>query len=436
MDPTDQTSLVNAYKSWTYVFANKNAQAVASVPLKLYTAKKKGAQKKMLFETRPISKEVRDFMFNKHPHIIGLKAVQMAEDVEEVLEHPFLDLMNNVNPISNRFDLWEGTQLFEELTGHAYWYILKDGMGVPQEIWLLPSDKVRIVPGTPDSGKIIEGYIMTMGVNKVAFLEEEVVMFKFPSLTSQFYGYSPLTAGADSYNTNLAMQKYNLNTFKNMGRVSSVLVLPPDAGADQDTIDQLRTEWHNIYGGIDNVEKTAILSGGVEFKNVSLNPKDLNYLVGKKATMLELANIFGVPMSKITSEDVNRANADAGERQYQSDTIKPRCMRKEQKINEKLMPMYDQGLFVMFDNPVEKDIEVEMKMQDLDIKTYVRTINDIRKERGFDPVPYGDLPLVPNTIGPLGEAARLQEQQIAATSQRAQQQANQTAQAIKRALSE
>ena len=61
--PENYTSLLNAYKSWVYVCASRNAVSFASFPLRLYVAKP--AKSKMLVETRPISKETKKFLYSK-----------------------------------------------------------------------------------------------------------------------------------------------------------------------------------------------------------------------------------------------------------------------------------------------------------------------------------------------------------------------------------
>ncbi|MBU1162784.1 MAG: phage portal protein, partial [Proteobacteria bacterium] len=76
-----------------------------------------------------------------------------------------------------------------------------------------------------------------------------------------------------------------------------------------------------------------MLHGGAEVKPVSISPREMAYLQGRKATREEVAAIYGVPLSKLTTDDINRANADAGDYSYMKDTILPRLRRIEQKIN-------------------------------------------------------------------------------------------------------
>ena len=50
--------------------------------------------------------------------------ITKANRLEEVVEHPLLTLLGQVNPIHNAFDLWELTTLYQEVHGSAYCYHL------------------------------------------------------------------------------------------------------------------------------------------------------------------------------------------------------------------------------------------------------------------------------------------------------------------------
>lgn len=395
--PEDYDSLVNAYKSWVYVCSNINSTAVASNPIRLFVAKPKKTMKSM-FMTKAVSAKTLDFM-SKNAGIMSLRCVKTAEDIEEVVEHPWLDLLTSVNSQTNRFDLWQLTQLFLELTGNAYWYLLKNSAGIPAEIWVVPSQKMRVIP---DREKYVRGY-RYIGSPDAFFEAEEIIHFRFPSPSSVYYGWAPLQALAAQYNIDLAMNKYEENTFKNSGRADGVVQSDKDVKLNKDDMSRLRKEWNKIYGGIQNVSKTIFLPPGLTYSPVGYSPKELNYVKGRFEMMKAIAAGFGIPLSKITVENVNLANAKIGEYQYSKDTVLPRCKRLEEKINEQVMPLYDSRLFVMYDNPVPEDEEQQLREDDTYLKNGVYTINEVRERKGLEPVPWGDKPIMPTTMGVLGE---------------------------------
>ena len=118
--PGDCHEMVKAYSSWVYACASKNASTCAQIPLRLFVVKT-GKSKFTVTRTKEISNETRKWLYS-NPYLS--KWTQKAVDIEEVTEHPFLDLVRSVNPWMNEFELRELTVLFQELTGNCYWYLV------------------------------------------------------------------------------------------------------------------------------------------------------------------------------------------------------------------------------------------------------------------------------------------------------------------------
>ncbi|MBW2085293.1 MAG: hypothetical protein JRI54_04595, partial [Deltaproteobacteria bacterium] len=111
--PGHYQSQIEANKHWVYVCAQKNAAAVASSKMRLYAAR--SDKERTLVKTSPVELEVKDFLASNP----GLKDwIRKGLDIEEAEEHPFLNLMKNVNSFIGRFTLLETTELFLELTGN------------------------------------------------------------------------------------------------------------------------------------------------------------------------------------------------------------------------------------------------------------------------------------------------------------------------------
>jgi HK97 family phage portal protein len=295
--------------------------------------------------------------------------------------------MKNVNPFSNQFDLFELTELFLELTGHAYWYLVKDLNGLPTEVWVLPSQNMKVIP---DKEKFIKGYVYINGMEKIPYEEEEIIHFKFPTPGNVYYGCSPLSAVSQAYNINENMNVFENALFSNMARPEGVLETDEEIGDADFT--RISKEWIATYGGVSKVGKTALLDKGLHYKAITITPRELNFLNGRTAVRDEIGSAYGLPKSKLTTDDVNRANAEAGNYSYMVDTILPRCRRIQEKINEKLMSQFDSSLFVAFDNPIPEDQNFKLKEKEINLKTGYSSINLERKRNGEAPVPWGDVP--------------------------------------------
>jgi HK97 family phage portal protein len=319
-------------------------------------------------------------------------------DIEEVTEHPFIDLMESANQDDNQFQILELLFLFLDLVGNEFWHVLIGPMGAPKELWPLFPQKMKIVP---DKAKYISHYEYTVWGEKHIIPPEQIVHFKNPNPADQYWGTGPLQAAVAAADLSIGMNTYENSLMKNRAQPDMALILPVDAGIpDEDQLKNIYGRWKQRFGGIKKTGKLAVLTGGADLKPLSLTPKEMNFLKGREATVTEIAAIFGVPLSKLTTKDVNLANAKVGEKQYASDTILPRLSKVEQRMNQKLISMYgESSIFVAFDNPVPDDNEFRLKERCENIRVGYSTINEERQIDGLEEAPWGDEPGPITTLG-------------------------------------
>lgn len=385
----DLTSLVNAFKDWIYVCASRNASCVAKGTFKLFVAAKKG--QRLIVPTRDIDKVTFKWL-ESNP---GLHSyLQKADSIKEVINHSFIELIKTPNPFMNRYELLEMTALYLELTGNAYWYIFKDKLGTPRQIWVIPAQNMLIVPSKE---KFIAGYVFKRGTETVPFELSEIVHFKFPNPHNLYYGMAPHASIVNELNTKENMDKFENALFTNNCRMEGVL--ETEFELSETTFNRVKEQWKQNYAGVNKAGKTAILEKGLKYHNITFPPKDLNNLQGRKEYMKIVAGVFGVPMSMLTPENSNLANSYVSDRQYFANTISPRNKRLEGGINNKVLQLYDDSLFMAFDNPVPDDLDFRLRERVAYVKSGIKTPNEIRAEDGLEPRPEGDKLLIQNNFG-------------------------------------
>jgi len=306
----DAAEQVRHYKHWVYSAVSAIAEAVASSKLALY-AKAKGGEKK-------------------------------------ITDHPFLELLEHVNPFHTRFHLWSSTITFLELTGNAYWYVPLNGLGAPGEIWLLHSQNVRVIPSRKN---YIDGYLYRVGADELRFSPEEIVHLRYPNPRNHFYGQGPLAAAAESVDTHEMLKGSQRASLKN--GVMPSLALETDQPLSKDDIDRLQEEIRRRYGGTEQAGKVLLLYKGLTAKPISFSPREMMFLQMAKLTREEILGIFKVPAAIAgLSEDVNRASAETLEYIFAKYCVYPRLRLIEEELNQDLLPLYDRRLFCRFENPV------------------------------------------------------------------------------------
>jgi len=395
--PRSKAEMVEQFTSWVYICSRANASAVAAVPLGLYVEANTAGQKWRTVKTKAVDKA--KFRYLKSKQVVR-PWMTKAEDIEEITEHPFLDLMKNVNPFMNGSDLRELTSTFLDLTGEAYWYIIRNNVGVPAELWPIPAQYMTAIPGKTYK-EFIVGYKYKRGRVEQTLPIEDVIAFSFPNPMNPYAGFSCVKGVADAIYINAKIDEYIESMFEYKARPGGIFT--SDLTISDPALNRAREQLDAKYSGARKAGMNMMLPPGIKFTPDSLSPDEMAYIEGDKVTREEIAIAFGVPISVLVSTDVNRANAEAGDYHHAKNGILPRLRKIEEKLNEKLLPMFDEKLFCAFENPVQEDRTIVLAENTQYVAAGVLTINDVRADLGKEPVDGGDEPLINSMLAPLSQ---------------------------------
>lgn len=394
--PTGKMDAIDQFTSWVYICANLNAQSCAAVPLNLYARMPEGGKSWRSIKTAKVDRRIKTRLA---PHWRT-----KAADVEEVTEHAFLDLLENVNPFMNKSDLIELTILFLDLMGEAYWYIIKGKLSQPVELWPIPSQYMTPIPGKTFK-EFITGYHYERGKVKIDVPVDEIVAFSFPNPANQYRGMGVVRGIADAVYTNSKMYEYEEALFEKKARVGGVL--ESDAGINQVEVDRLREEWKQRYTGTEKGGETAILPPGLKYVRDSMTNEEISFIEGRRITREEIAAAFNQPVS-LWDQAAIRANVEGAQYFHAKYGIQPRLRKIEEKVNEKLLPMFDDSgtLFAAFDDVVPEDRVSQLAERTQYVNAGVMTRNEVRADMGLEAVDGGDVVYVPFNQVPIGETGR------------------------------
>ena len=315
----------------------------------------------------------------------------------QVAKHPILDLLDYTNEFQTGQEIIELTQLHMDLAGKAYWYVPRNKGGRPAEIWVMPPHLMKVVPGTD---RLVAGYVYH-GAEDIPFNTDEIIRFPMPDPLNQLGGVGFAQAAAVILDTQDYATRWNRNFFWNSARPDAVL--ESETQLTEEQFEQLRSAWASRHEGLPRAHKIGILEGGIKYRQVSLSQKDMDFGLLQKQTLEAVMFTFGIPLSVMgVSENVNRANAEAGEYTFARWLIKPRLTRIKNKLNEQLLPMFSgtKGLELDFEEIVPETIEQKRQLAESGIKSGYMTINEARQMQGLDPVPQGNVFLIPFNMMP------------------------------------
>ena len=327
--------------------------------------------------------------------LASIELILKNKRTDEVVEtSDILTLFDDVNPYTNRYELFFGTQAFLDLTGNAYWYLARDndGKGKIRQIYLLPPDKLHIAVDK-NNPLVISGYIYKNGSSEVPFQPNEILHFKNfnpnGKLPSPTKGVGIVESALWAIETDNEARNWNYSFFKNSAKPDGVL--STDAILTDDQFKRVKENWDQTYRGSEKNGKVAILEGGLKWADISKTQKDMDFVAQRTFSRDEILSIFRVPKTVVgITDDVNRANAEASDYVFARRTIKPLMKAFVRQINEYLLPEYDINLEFTFKDPVPEDRVATIQEYSLGINKWL-TRNDIRRKEGLDESENGDI---------------------------------------------
>jgi HK97 family phage portal protein len=317
-----------------------------------------------------------------------------AAAIEEVTAHPLLDLLSMPNPWHNQYDLWELTQVYLEVHGQAFWHVEMGPLGTPAEVWILPSQNVT-PKRAPNSPRLIDYYSYRTGAREQEFPPQEIVHFRYPDPRDPYLGgISPLRAAYEQINFLSGYTAFKNSTYEN-NALPAALITPDDVIGEEER-DRLETQIQKRFrrGGAGRV---LVGENKMHLSILSHSMGDLAALADAKATKEDVANAFHCPISFFTTQ-TNLANLQASTSQHMQQAIGPRLERRDEKLNQCLVPLFDPTgrLFLASEDPVPVDQTTTLQQQEQDLKYGVLSVNEVRGGRGLPPVAWGNVPWLPD----------------------------------------
>lgn len=283
------------------------------------------------------------------------------EDRTQVTQHLALNIWNKPNDFYTRQEFVESTGQHQELVGEQWWVISRNPLSsLPLELWPVRPDKMRPIP---DKENYLVGYVYTGPSNEQIPLEkDQVIMLRSPDPMDPYRGMGPVqTILPDLRASNMAAQ-YVANFFTNSAEPGGIIEV--DERLSDDEFDEMTTRWREQHQGVSNAHRVAVIEKG-HWVDRKYTMKDMQFTELRTASSEMIREAFGFPKPLLgTTDDVNRANAEAAEYVFAKWLIVPRLQRIKEALNNDFLPLfYPPGAVpdveFDYDTPVPEDKEFE-----------------------------------------------------------------------------
>jgi HK97 family phage portal protein len=325
----------------------------------------------------------------------GSVAYLVFEGDTEHNAHPLLDLLARPNPRQDGAAFLENLHAHLLLSGNAYIEaVMLDG--AVRELYTLRPDRMRVVPGSDGWPQAYEYHVGGRSVrfDQAAPLPPILHVTHFHPLDDH-YGLAPLEAAAVAVDTHNAAAKWNKALLDNAARPSGALVYsgPDGAVLSESQFVRLKRELEDTYQGSANAGRPLLLEGGLDWKAMSLTPKDMDFLEAKHNAAREIALAFGVPPMLLgIPGDNTYANYQEANRVFWRATVLPLAARVGQALAQWLAPVFGPSLRVVVDTDRIEALNADRAA----LWTRVTaapflTVNEKRAAIGYAPIEGGDV---------------------------------------------
>ena len=267
--------------------------------------------------------------------------------LEPVDDHALLDLLQRPAPgmtSADLFERWYGTLL---VAGNVYLNAVASA-GAIRELHLLRPDRVRVVPGRDGWPA---GFEYTIDGRRRVFDGDavdgvaEVLHVKLFHPADDHYGLSPVEAAGHAIDIHNTATLWNKALLDNAARPSGALVYTAAGQLTGEQFDRLKQELEQSFQGARNAGRPMLLEGGLDWKAMSLSPRDMDFIEAKNAAAREIALALGVPPMLLgIPGDNTYANYQEANRSFWRQTVLPLVERSARGLATWLAPAWGDAI--------------------------------------------------------------------------------------------
>ena len=259
--------------------------------------------------------------------------------------HPVLDLLAAPNPRETGTRYLEGIYGHLMVSGNAYLQAVAPEAGPPQELYDLRPDRMQVLAG-PDGWP--SAYEYSVGSRRLRFDQNQDGTPPILHLTlfhprDDHYGLAPMEAAASALDIHNAAGAWNKALLDNAARPSGALVFGGQAGTtlSDSAFARLKSELGDSYAGAANAGRPLVLDGGLDWKPLSLSPREMDFVEARNAAAREIALAFGVPPLLLgLGGDNTHANYAEANRAFYRQTVIPLARRTAEALIRWLAPAF------------------------------------------------------------------------------------------------
>lgn len=281
------------------------------------------------------------------------------------------------------------------LRGNSFHVVTgRDSLGYPTALMPVHPDLVYIERRT----NILEWYDPIYRVAGERVERADIVHIRRFTMPGEPLGLTPIQQAARAIGIGISAEEYGHRYFRDSANPSSVL--RTDQTLTPEEIELNQAQWISSNGGR---RLPAVLSGGFDWKPISITPEESQFLQTRSASVADVARFYGIPPHMIG--DVERSTSwGSGIEQQAIGFITYTLMGWLTCIESAISNLLPRGQFMKFDTNylMRGDMKSRFESYQLARQSGLMSVNEMRAREEMPPVPDGDGYLQPLNFAPLG----------------------------------
>lgn len=338
-----------------------------------------------------------------------------SQDIVRQQRSPLHKLLLKPNNFYSGNAMWKGVVADLVYTGNAY--ILKgrstepggiDGRGRVTSLWWIPTNYITPKENPEDNRIFIDHYLYEVDGYKQEIDPRDIVHFRdgFDPLNPRL-GLSSFAACLRELLGDNEAANWKLALVKNSGVPGVVISGTKDSVISQGDAEDIKNNFEQRFTG-SNRGRPMVMSGAVEVKTVSFDPKQMTLVELRHQDEERLTASVGVPAVVVGLgaglKHSTFANfSEAREAAYESCMI-PMQADVAETLSHQLLPEFHnpENYVVYFDISKVRVLQPDINAQHVrvrgDVLAGIISVNQGRKQLGYEPLTGQDVWYVPNGV--------------------------------------
>ena len=311
------------------------------------------------------------------------------------------ELLNNPNPYFTRSQVFSYIENWLSINGNAYIWTPTNGYRVPLQMWVLNPTRMRVIKG---ENSFIDGYVyQSAQEGNIAIPEKEIIHLAkiHPGARPEeiigmnIFGVGLVSAALEYAHIDREVSAYLSRLFENNTVPPLVATFPERF--DQDEWQKLKSAWNEE---LPDYKLRALLGGGMQLQLPPKGELSISYDSVSKDTRTQIAQVFGVPPGMLDGSFQNRATAEVQFAIFRQNTIDPEALYIAEEFTRHFR-RWEENILIEAKPYEYADPDATMRQEEFELKWGLKTINEARADRGYDPIKDGNIPLIAGGYAPL-----------------------------------